>query len=65
MLKRLTHPEKMRILLTTTPGVVSDHVFYFYGINAPNTIAARLRAEGLDIERGTRMGYRLRRTTDG
>lgn len=55
----MTLLDRAEILLTTTPGVVSDATFARFGCGGEN-ILTRLRSErNLPVERVARLGYRL------
>lgn len=52
----------MQIILTTTPGVVTNDLLARFGVTHPRTYAARLRERGFDVRAVTGFGWRLQRT---
>lgn len=62
MFRPIPKCERMKTMLETTPGVVTDDALLHFGIKDHSATAARVRQRwGLTVERVSRLGYRLRK----
>jgi len=54
--------ERAKIILSSTPGTISDEVFYRHGIGRGSlrAVISNVRDSGLNVERVIQLGYRLR-----